>query len=76
MFFTRTHARLLRQGLSHTFDPQAIPTPIRRHFDNLDNAIDAFIGGYDLAASNLTQPGEARGSGPTSNSAAQSTAST
>jgi hypothetical protein len=50
MFFTRTYSRLLRQGLAHTFDAHAIPTPIRRHFDNLDNAIDAFIGEYDLAA--------------------------
>ena len=50
MFFTRTYARVLRQGLAHTFDPHAIPTPIRRHFDRLDDAIDAFIGDHDLAA--------------------------
>jgi hypothetical protein len=50
MFFSRTYARLLRQGLAHTFDPHAIPTPMRRQFDRLDNAIDAFIGEYALAA--------------------------
>jgi hypothetical protein len=50
MFFTRTYARLLRQGLAHTLDPHAVPTPIRREFDRLDDAIDAFIGEYDLAA--------------------------
>lgn len=50
MFFTRTYSRLLRPGLAHTFDPHAVPTPIRRHFDNLDDAIDALIAQYDLAA--------------------------
>jgi len=50
MFFTRTYARLLRQGLAHTFDPHAVPTPMRRQFDRLDDAIDAFIGESALAA--------------------------
>jgi hypothetical protein len=50
MFFTRTYSRLLRQGLAHTFDAHAIPTPIRRQFDNLDDVIDTFIRKHDLAA--------------------------
>ena len=50
MFFTRTYARLLRQGLALTFDPDAVPTPLRRQFDRLDQAIGDFIGQYDLAA--------------------------
>lgn len=55
MFFTRTYAPLLRQGLALTFDPDAVSTPLRRQFDRLDEAIGAFIGEYDLAARNLTQ---------------------
>ncbi len=43
MFFTRTYARLLRQGLAHTFDPGAVPTPIRRQFDRLDDTIDDLV---------------------------------
>lgn len=50
MFFTRTYARLFRDGLALVFDPDAIPTPLRRQFDRLDTAIDNFIGEYDLAA--------------------------
>jgi len=50
IFFTRSHARLLRQGLSRTFDPNAVPTAMRRQFDRLDAAIDAFIEECDLAA--------------------------
>jgi hypothetical protein len=50
MFFTRTYARLLRQGLALTFDPHAVPTPLRRQFDRLDGAIQTFIGESDLAA--------------------------
>ena len=50
MFFTRTYARLLRQGLALAFDPGAVPTPLRRQFDRLDHAIGDFIGEYDLAA--------------------------
>ena len=50
MFFSRTYARLLRQGLAHTFDADALPTPIRQHFDCLDHAIDTLIGEADLAA--------------------------
>lgn len=41
LFFTRTYARVLRQGLSLTFDPHAVSTPLRRQFDRLDGAIDA-----------------------------------
>jgi hypothetical protein len=50
MFFTRTYARLLRQGLALTFDPAAVSTPLRRQFDRLDQAIDDFIGESALAA--------------------------
>jgi hypothetical protein len=50
MLFTRTYARLLRQGLALTFDPLAIPTPLRRQFDRLDDAIGTFIGESALAA--------------------------
>jgi hypothetical protein len=50
MFFTRTYARLLRQGLALTFDLLAIPTPLRRQFDRFDDAICTFIGKSALAA--------------------------
>ena len=50
MFFTRTYARLFRQGLALTLNPPAMPTPLRRQFDRLDDTIDAFIGECDLAA--------------------------
>jgi hypothetical protein len=55
LFFSRTYARLLRQGLALTLvaltlDPDAVPTPLRRQFDRLDKAIGDFIGQYDLAA--------------------------
>lgn len=50
MFFTRTYSRLLRQGLAHTFDPNAIMTPIRRQFDRLDDAIDHLVKECALAA--------------------------
>lgn len=50
MLFNRTYARLLRQGLAHTLDPYAVPTPVRRSFDRLDDAIDTFIAERDLAA--------------------------
>jgi len=50
MFFTRTHARLLRPGLTATFDLAAVPTPLRRQFDRLDRAIDDLVGKSALAA--------------------------
>ena len=50
LFFTRTYARLLRQGLALTFDPDAMPTPLRRQFDTLDKTISDFVDEYDLAA--------------------------
>jgi hypothetical protein len=50
MFFSRTYARVLRQGLALTFDPDAVPTPIRRQFDRLDDTIDHFIAEHDLTA--------------------------
>jgi hypothetical protein len=36
--------RPVAAATSHTFDPHAVPTPIRRQFDHLDDAIDFFIG--------------------------------
>jgi hypothetical protein len=50
VFFTRSYARLLRQGLARTFDVDAVPAALRRQFDRLEQAIDAFIGECDLAA--------------------------
>ena len=50
MFFSRTYARLLRQGLAHTLDPVAVPTPLRRQFDRLDTTIDQLIDKCALAA--------------------------
>ena len=50
LFFTRTYNRLLRQGLALTFDPRAVPTPLRRTFDTLDKLIADFVDEYDLAA--------------------------
>lgn len=50
LFFTRTFARLLRQGLALTFDPHAIATPLRRQFDTLDRTISALVDEHDLAA--------------------------
>ncbi|MDA8186202.1 MAG: hypothetical protein M0035_17555 [Actinomycetota bacterium] len=50
MFFSRTYARLLRPGLAHTFDPGAVPNPLRRQFDRLDDAIDTLIADCRLTA--------------------------
>ncbi|MGH9920946.1 MAG: hypothetical protein ACRD6W_19015, partial [Nitrososphaerales archaeon] len=50
MFFSRTYARLMRQGLAFTFDPHAVPTPLRRQFDRLDQVIDALVEDSALAA--------------------------
>jgi hypothetical protein len=41
MFFSRTYSRLLRTGLSEIRDPIPINTPLRRHFDQLEQAITA-----------------------------------
>jgi hypothetical protein len=40
IFLTRVHARLLRPGLTALLDPTAIPTPLRRHLDRFDNAVN------------------------------------
>ncbi len=48
-FFSRTYSRLLRTGLSEICDPIAINTPLRRHFDRLDQAITAHIDQLDQA---------------------------
>ena len=50
LFFTRTYARLLRQGLALTLDPNSVPTPLRRQFDRLDAAIGDFIRDAALVA--------------------------
>ncbi|MGH9099809.1 MAG: hypothetical protein ACRDV8_06205 [Acidimicrobiales bacterium] len=50
MFFTRTYARLLRQGLAHTLDPYAVSIPLRRQFDRLDDTIDTLVVESALAA--------------------------
>ena len=50
MFFSRTHSRLLRTGLSEICDPTQIHTPLRRHFDRLDQAINAHVDQLNLAA--------------------------
>lgn len=50
MFFTRTHNRLLRTGLSEICDTTPIHTPLRRQFDRLDQAIDHFIENSAMAS--------------------------
>jgi hypothetical protein len=51
LFFTRTHARVIRPGLAHIV-PAAVPMNhvLRRQFDQLETAIDDWI-----AQANLTQ---------------------
>ena len=51
LFFTRTHARVIRPGLAHIV-PEAVPMNhvLRRQFDQLETAIDDWI-----AQANLTQ---------------------
>jgi len=49
LFLTRAHTRLLRDGLSHILDTTAIPTPIRRHLNNLTTAIDDYARELRLA---------------------------
>ena len=46
IFLTRAHQRLVRPGLAEALDDHSPPTPLRRRFDQLDTAIDA----YRLAA--------------------------
>jgi hypothetical protein len=50
MFFTRTYSRLLRPGLSEICDPHPPDTPLRRHFDRLENTITDLVGQLNLAA--------------------------
>ena len=50
VFFTRTHNRLLRTGLSQICDPLPIDTPLRRQFDQLESAITDLVGKLSLAA--------------------------
>jgi hypothetical protein len=50
IFFTRTYSRLLRTGLSQICDPVPIDTPLRRHFDRLEQAITDLVEEVNLAA--------------------------
>jgi hypothetical protein len=51
LFCTRCYTRLLRPGLSHVLPKQAAPeTPLRRRFDQLDDAIDHWLTEHDFAA--------------------------
>jgi hypothetical protein len=42
IFLTRVHTRLIRPGLAEALDDLSPPTPLRRRFDQLDAAIDAY----------------------------------
>jgi hypothetical protein len=50
MFFSRTYSRLLRTGLAEISDPIPINTPLRRHFDRLNQTITAHVDQLNLAA--------------------------
>jgi hypothetical protein len=50
IFLTRTHQRLVRPGLAEALDNHAPPTPLRRRFDQLDTAIDAYALRQNLIA--------------------------
>jgi hypothetical protein len=50
IFFTRTYSRLLRPGLAEICDPIPTDTPLRRHFDRLEQAITDLVGELGLAA--------------------------
>jgi predicted MarR family transcription regulator len=50
MFFTRTHNRLLRTGLSEICDPVPMDTALRRQFDKLEGVIADMVGEVGLAA--------------------------
>ena len=50
IFFTRTHNRLLRTGLSEICDPLPIETPLRRQFDRLEHTITYLVADLGLAA--------------------------
>ena len=55
LFFTRTYDRVIRPGLARVI-PHAIPVDnlLRRRFDQLDAAMDAWISQANLTYSNLT----------------------
>jgi len=55
LFFTRTYDRVIRPGLARVM-PHAIPVDnlLRRRFDQLDSAMDAWISQANLTYSNLT----------------------
>ena len=42
IFLTRVHTRLIRPGLAESVDDHSPPTPLRRRFDQLHTAIDAY----------------------------------
>jgi hypothetical protein len=51
LFFTRTHARLLRPKLADIFDPAPrARTPLRRAFDRVDQEIKRCCFQLNLAA--------------------------
>jgi hypothetical protein len=50
IFLTRAHARLIRHGLADLLDDHSPPTPLRRRFDQLDTAIDAYALRHNLIA--------------------------
>jgi hypothetical protein len=50
LFLTRAHTRLLRPGLAQVLDDHAPPTQLRRRFDQLDTAIDAYALRQNLIA--------------------------
>jgi hypothetical protein len=49
-FLTRTHTRLLRDGLSDILGHAAVPIPVRRHIDRLTTAVDQYAREQKLAA--------------------------
>lgn len=50
IFLTRVHTRLIRPGLAELLDDHSPPTPLRRRFDQLDAAIDAYALRHNLIA--------------------------
>jgi hypothetical protein len=50
LFLTRAHTRLLRDGLSDILDPNATPTPLRRHLTLLTTTFDDYARQLGLAA--------------------------
>jgi hypothetical protein len=50
LFFTRTHARLLRPGLAHLTATPSSQHPVARAFHELNRQIDAFIQQQQLAS--------------------------